>query len=301
MLWLTETNNPATRNLDTLSTTAMLLAMNAEDQQVPRAVAQAIPAIAPVVDAIAEAFAQGGRLVYVGAGTSGRLGVLDASECPPTFSTPLGLVQGIIAGGPPALTQAIEGAEDDGPAGQLAIAAAGISAKDVVVGVSASGSAAFVREALRAAQQVGAYTAAMVCVPPDTETAQALVPFIQQLIAVPVGPEVLQGSTRLKAGTAQKLVLNMLSTLAMVRWGKTYGNVMIDVAPTNQKLRARAVRIVSSVVPCTDAEAQNWLAQAGGRVKVAVVMARLSCTAPMAEAQLAQVGGQLRKLIDLIE
>jgi N-acetylmuramic acid 6-phosphate etherase len=224
-----------------------------------------------VVDAIVHAFNTGGRLFYVGAGTSGRLGVLDASECPPTFNVAPELVQGIIAGGETALRNAVEGAEDDPIAGAKAITTAGIGANDVVVGLSASGGAAYVVSALQTAQHQGATTACVTCVAGSVLATAVTLPII-----VPVGAEVLAGSSRLKAGTAQKLVLNMLSTASMVRWGKTYGNRMVDVKPTNHKLQARAVRLVAELANVSTALAQETLAQALGNVKVSILMLRKS-------------------------
>jgi N-acetylmuramic acid 6-phosphate etherase len=263
----TEQVNPNTQQLDELPTIGVLQAINAEDKTVAFAVEQALPQIVPVVEAAAKAFESGGRLFYVGAGTSGRLGVLDAVECPPTFSVEPTLVQGIIAGGERAICHAVEGAEDDALAGQQAVLIAGITAKDVVVGLSASGGAAFVTAAVGQAQQQGAFTAGITCV-----TGSVLATVVQAPIVIPVGAEVLTGSSRLKAGTAQKMVLNMISTASMVLWGKTYGNLMVDVKPSNQKLRARAVRLVSQIAGVTAQQATNALQVSNGNVKISIIM-----------------------------
>ena len=267
----TEQPNPATENLDELSTIDLLQAINREGQTVAFAVQKATPQIAPVVEAVVKAFNHGGRLFYIGAGTSGRLGVLDASECPPTFSVEPTLVQGIIAGGDFALRNAVEGAEDDPLAGREAIIAANVGANDVVIGLSASGGAAFVVSAMQEAQQRGAVTGCVTCV-----VGSALATIVNFPIVVAVGAEVLAGSSRLKAGTAQKLVLNMISTASMVQWGKTYGNRMVDVKPTNQKLKARAVRLVSEIAGVSVAQATQALAVAGGNVKISIVMLQKS-------------------------
>lgn len=289
---LTEQLNPRTTELDRLSALEIVTAMNAEDASVAAAVAQALPAIARAVDAIVDRLQQGGRLIYVGAGTSGRLGVLDAVECVPTFSVDPGLVIGLIAGGERALTQAVEGAEDQREAGQSDLQAVGMTAHDAVVGVAASGRTPYVLGALAYANTLGAVTIAISC--------NAPAPMLEQAqIAIPVvtGPEVLTGSTRLKAGTAQKMVLNMLSTAAMVRLGKVYGNLMVDVRVTNQKLAERARRIVCRVAGVDEAEAGRLLALTGQEVRPAIVMARRGVSASDARALLAEAGGSLRRVI----
>jgi N-acetylmuramic acid 6-phosphate etherase len=263
----TEQANVASQQLDELETLDLLTIINNEDKAVALAVKKALPQIATVVDAIVASFNQGGRLFYIGAGTSGRLGVLDASECPPTFSVDAQLVQGIIAGGEMALRHAVEGAEDDAEAGKQAIIEAGVRQSDVVVGLSASGGAAFVVNALQQALALGAVTACITCV-----FNSALAKKVQLPIVVEVGAEVLTGSSRLKAGTAQKLVLNMLSTASMVRWGKTYGNLMVDVKPSNQKLQARAVRLIMQIAGVSAEKASQTLEQANGNVKLSVIM-----------------------------
>jgi N-acetylmuramic acid 6-phosphate etherase len=267
--------------------------MNDQDATVPAAVRRAIPQIERAVDEIVARWRRGGRLLYFGAGTSGRLGVLDASECPPTFSSPPEQVQGTIAGGDVALRKAVEGAEDDAQAGALAVRRVGAGARDVVVGLAASGSTPYVLGALGAAREQGAFAVAVVNNPGSALSAAADV-----AIEVEVGPEVVTGSTRLKAGTAQKLVLNMLSTAAMVRSGKVYGNLMVDLTATNAKLRLRAARIVAEVAGITPEEALPLLEQTEFRVKPAIVMAVRKCDAMAATRRLETAGGMLRDALD---
>ena len=289
----TEQANPATENLDGLSTLALLQAINQEDQTVAFAVEKATPQIVPVVEATLKAFNNGGRLFYIGAGTSGRLGVLDASECPPTFSVEPTLVQGLIAGGDYALRNAVEGAEDDPIAGREAIIAANVGANDVVIGLSASGGAAFVVSAMQEARHRGAVTGCVTCV-----VCSALATTVHFPIVVAVGAEVLAGSSRLKAGTAQKLVLNMISTASMVQWGKTYGNRMVDVKPTNQKLQARAVRLVSEIAGVSSAQAEEALALAGGNVKISIVMLQKSLQFQESVDHLKNCGNTLKSVLN---
>lgn len=292
MLTDTERPNPRSAQIDQLSTLEMLQVINAEDATVAGAVGRALPAIAQAVDLIAERLRAGGRLFYVGAGTSGRLGVLDAVECVPTFSTPPEMVQGIVAGGLAALTQPVEGAEDDREAGAALIPERGINARDVVVGIAASGHTPFVLGALQAANAVGAATIAIACNQPAP-----LLEVAQIGIGVVVGPEVIAGSTRLKAGTAQKMILNMLSTGSMIRLGKVYGNLMVDVMVTNQKLAARARRLVMVIAGVDEAEAQRLLDQTGQQAKPAIVMALRGVSAQDARALLDAAGGMLRQVI----
>jgi len=244
------------------------------------------------VQRAAASFRAGGRLLYVGAGTSGRLGVLDAAECPPTFGVPPHLVQGLIAGGSGAMFQAVEGAEDDPDLGASAIIEADVSERDTVVGISASGQAPFVLGALRQAVKRGAATVALTNNRPSEVEAIATV-----TIAPVVGPEILAGSTRLKSGTAQKMVLNMISTGAMIEIGKTYGNLMVDVQATNRKLTARAVRIVRQVTGAGAERAEAALAQAGGSAKVAIVTLQTGVTPDEARQRLAHAGGFLRRAL----
>ena len=291
----TELINDLSNNLDQLSTFEMLAIINQEDAKAVAAVQSVLPNIAAGVDRIADAFRAGGRLIYIGAGTSGRLGVLDASECLPTFGVSPQMVFGIIAGGERALTRAIEGAEDDAAAGVQAIRDADIQSVDVVVGISASGGAPFVRAALAEAKRRGATTVGIANSQNAPLCADADIP-----IEAVVGPEVLQGSTRMKSGTAQKLILNMLSTGAMVRIGKTYGNRMVDVQCSNAKLVKRAQRLVADIGQVSDpAAAQTFLDEAGGSVKTAIVMARRGVDKSAADALLRASDGFLSKVIDL--
>lgn len=289
----TEQANAASEGLDHLSTEACLRLMNQQDQQVTQAVAQAITALVPLVDAVTEAFRRGGRLFYVGAGTSGRLGVLDASECPPTFSVDSDQVQGIIAGGDWALRHAVEGAEDQAELAEQDAARCQWTGNDVVVGLSASGGAQYVCRALALANQMPVLATGCVTSVADS----ALVQLARYPVVVETGAEVLAGSTRLKAGTAQKLVLNMLSTASMVALGKTYGNRMVDLRATNHKLRLRAQRLVCEIAQVTPEHAEWLLQQTDYRVKPAIVMARLGGTVDQADARLAAVQGQLRQVI----
>ncbi len=288
----TERANPASTDLDRLSALEMVKLMNREDAGVARAVAEQATAIAEAIDVVAARLAAGGRLVYAGAGTSGRLGVLDAAECPPTFSADPSQVRGIIAGGTRALTVAVEGAEDSALQGGEDLRAIDIGPKDAVVGITASGTTPYVSGALERAREQGAATIALVC-----NTGSPLAAVADVAIEVVTGPEVLAGSTRLKAGTATKMVLNMLSTGAMVRLGKTYGNLMVDLQATNDKLRTRARRIVAAATGLDDAAAARLLDEAGGEVKTAVVMHALGVPAGQARRRLADAEGRLRQAL----
>ena len=290
---LTERRNPSSTAIDTASSLELVDLMAGEDARVPAAVAAAREPIARTIDLIEAAFRAGGRLFYVGAGTSGRLGVLDASECPPTFGSPPEMVQGIIAGGLPALVKSIEGAEDDLNAGIGAMDERRVGEHDVVVGIAASGTTPFVRAALGRAQALGARTVFLSC----TEPPQVLSDTCDDCITVPVGPEVVTGSTRLKAGPATKLVLNILTTGAMVRLGKTYGNLMVDLQVRNQKLQDRGERIVMEVGQVDRAAARAALEAAGGSVKTAIVMVRTGTTRADAERRLVEAHGRLRVLL----
>jgi N-acetylmuramic acid 6-phosphate etherase len=263
----TERRNRASTNIDRLSTQQIVDLINAEDSLVPAAVANQREQIATAIDLIVERFRKGGRLFYVGAGTSGRLGVLDASECPPTFGVPPSLVQGVIAGGPRALVRAVEGAEDYPEDGTAAIRKKRIRPDDVVVGLAACGMTPFVHGALEQARRIGAATIFVTCAPEAVRHIPA-----QIIINPVVGPEVVTGSTRMKAGTATKLVLNTLTTAAMIRLGKVYGNLMVDLRATNEKLRDRSVRIVVEVTHLSRSRAAGLLARAQGKVKAAIVM-----------------------------
>jgi N-acetylmuramic acid 6-phosphate etherase len=292
----TELQNPATSDIDRVSVTEALTLINQQDQAVPLAVAVAIPAMARLIEAAVPVLAAGGSLVYLGAGTSGRLAVLDAAECPPTFSALPHQVQALIAGGEAAMVNAIEGAEDDGPAGVCDLQAVinQSSVLPVVVGVSASGAAAYVSEALKSAKAAGCVTGSITCNPTGALNGVA---YVDYPVVVDVGPEVIAGSTRMKAGTAQKLLLNMLSTTCMVQLGKTYGNWMIDVRPTNHKLRQRAIRLVTTLGQVNATEAEQLLQQTGGQVKPAVVMARKQCDVMQAANLLAKANQRLRQVI----
>jgi N-acetylmuramic acid 6-phosphate etherase len=267
--------------------------MVAEDHTVPDAVATQREQIASAITAAEATFRGGGRLFYVGAGTSGRLGVLDASECPPTFGTPPEMVQGIIAGGPAALTSAQEGAEDNLEQARIDLAARSVRAGDMVVGIAASGTTPYVRVALTYAREIGARTVIVACSPPPPETLRQA----DIAIVAITGPEVVTGSTRLKAGTATKLILNMITTGAMIRLGKTFGNLMIDLRATNVKLVDRSERIVSEVSSISRQDARDLLARAGGSVKLAIVMHALGVSKDEAQRKLDDGGGVVRRVI----
>jgi N-acetylmuramic acid 6-phosphate etherase len=289
---LTEQLNPASASIDTLSTEEALRIINAEDHKVAGAVEREIPAIARAVDAIVAALERGGRLFYIGAGTSGRLGVLDASEIPPTFSAPPSMMQGIVAGGDAALSRATETTEDDPAIGVRDLLARGFTANDVLVGIAASGRTPYVLGAVAEAHRLGAVTVGISCTP-DSELARA----VEIPITPLVGPEVVAGSTRMKAGTAQKLVLNMLSTGACVRLGFVYGNLMVNVQPKNRKLVDRARRIVGRAAGVSAERAGELLDQSGWSVRTAIVMARAGIGREEAERRLAAAGGRVSKAI----
>lgn len=285
----TEQRNPATTEIDRLSTLEMVRLLNAQDATVAGAVERVLPEIARSIDLIVDRIRRGGRLVYIGAGTSGRLGVLDASECPPTYNTPPELVVGLIAGGDHALRHPVENVEDRPEAGAAALQEIHLTDRDVVVGIAASGRTPFVLGALRYAREAGAATVSVSNVPDAAIGREA-----DLAIAAVTGPEPVTGSTRMKAGTAQKMVLNMLTTGTMVRLGKTYGNLMVDVQPSNAKLRDRAVRIVSEATGLDRDAATARLAQAGNDVKTAIVMELLGVDAGTARERLSRAGGVVR-------
>jgi N-acetylmuramic acid 6-phosphate etherase len=293
VLGATEQRNPATLDVDTRSTAEILAIMNEEDRRVPLAVGEALPQIARAVDEIVNRWRRGGRLFYFGAGTSGRLGVLDASECLPTFSSPPEQVQGFIAGGDTALRRSVEGAEDHPERGAADVARAEVGPHDVVVGIAASGATPYVIGALREAQTRGAFTVGVACNRGAPLSAYADVP-----IEVEVGPEVITGSTRLKAGTAQKLILNMLTTASMICSGKVYGNLMVDLTASNAKLRRRAQRIVREVTGVAEKEAVRLLEATEYRTKPAILMAVAGCSAAEADRRLEAAGGFLRRALD---
>lgn len=287
----TEAQNERTKKIDRCGTVDILRLINEEDKIVPGAVAKEIPAIARAVDAVVHGLKNGGRLFYIGAGTSGRLGILDASECPPTYGTDPALIQGIIAGGPEAILHAAEGAEDEEAAGERAIADKKVGKNDVVVGIAASGRTPYVLAAVREAKRAGAVTVGISC------SEGSLLSLETDIAITPVvGPEAVTGSTRMKAGTAQKLVLNMLSTAAMIRLGKVYGNLMVDMHPSNEKLRDRAERIVMAATESDRDTARNALGKASGNTKTAIAMLLTGKSREEAEILLADAGGQLSRL-----
>jgi N-acetylmuramic acid 6-phosphate etherase len=285
----TEHRNPASRGLDHLPTKAILRLMNQEDRKVAISVGREIPSIARAVDAIVSGIRQGGRLIYVGAGTSGRLAVLDAAECPPTFGVAPAIVQALIAGGRRALTGAVEGAEDSASNAVRDLRAKKLSCNDVVVGIAASGTTPYVLSALAFARKRGATTVAI-----TSNRNAAVARDAQIVIATEVGPEIVTGSTRLKAGTSQKLVLNMLSTAAMVRLGHVYDNLMIDVALTNEKLRQRGLRILTEASGADPSAAEHALRQSGHNLRAALVMLKNGLDAKAARARLSLAKGNLR-------
>ncbi len=288
---LTEQRNPRTQMIDVASSQEIVDLLNAEDATVAAAVHSQRVSLARAIDLVLAAFQAGGRLLYVGAGTSGRLGVLDASECPPTFGSSPSQVVGIIAGGLPALTKSAEGAEDDMSAGRAAVDGAGVDAKDVVIGIAASGTTPYVHAALERARERGARTGIVAC----SEPPKALRDACDVAIVPLVGPEALTGSTRMKAGTATKLVLNTISTGAMIRLGKVYGNLMVDLMAWSEKLVDRGERIVMECGAPDRARARAAIEAAGGSVKVAVVMVRAGVGADEARAKLMAAGGSVRK------
>lgn len=292
---LTEARNPETENIDELATLEILQSINQEDKKVALAIELVLPQIAEAVDWVVESLSGGGRLFYLGAGTSGRMGILDASECPPTFGTPSDLVQGIIAGGEKAVFHAVEGAEDSLTMAAEDLVSRGLSPRDVVVGIAASGRTPYVIGGLKHARKVGCHTVAVVCTP-DSEMQK-----VSELsIAILVGPEVIMGSTRMKAGTAQKLVLNMLTTASMIRMGKVYGNLMVDVQATNKKLVERSKRIVCLATGVSREKAEAAIVKAGGSVKVAVTLLLIGISAVEAQELLVQAGGSVSRALKIV-
>ncbi|OUQ40694.1 N-acetylmuramic acid 6-phosphate etherase [Faecalibacterium sp. An121] len=289
----TERRNPRTMDLDTMTELEIVSAINEEDARVPLAIAKKLPEIAQAAHWAVEAFEQGGRLFYMGAGTSGRLGVLDAAECPPTFGVDPGMVVGLIAGGEKAFLKAIEGAEDSRELGRSDLEAHGLTAKDFVVGIAASGRTPYVLGGLEYAKSVGCRTAAIAC-----NTGSAVGKAADLAIEVEVGPEVLTGSTRMKSGTAQKMILNMISTASMVRIGKAYQNLMVDVMQTNEKLHVRAENIVIDATGVERQEARRAIDAAGGSVKCAITMLLAGCGAEEAARRLEQAHGHVRAAIE---
>lgn len=293
---ITEGRNPDTLDIDRLSTEDMLKKINNEDKKVPIAIEKEIPNIAKAVDIIAEKLKQGGRLIYIGAGTSGRLGILDASECPPTFGVDPEMVQGIIAGGDVAIRRSVEDAEDKEDLGKEDLKKKNLSSKDVVVGIAASGRTPYVLGALRYAKEVGAHTVGISC-NPDSEMKK----IVDIMIAPVVGPEVIMGSTRMKAGTAQKLVLNMLSTGAMIKLGKVYSNLMVDVKATNEKLINRAKRIVKLATDADEKVIEKILKETNYNVKLTILMILTGLNQNKAKELLDRSNGYIAKALMLNE
>lgn len=289
---LSEGRNSNTMDIDLLSTDEILDKINQEDQKVAVVIKQAIPDIALAVDAVVSAFKQGGRLIYIGAGTSGRMGIIDAVECLPTFSVPETMIIGIIAGGEKAIHRAVEGAEDNQALAIEDLQKIEFGSADILVGIAASGRTPYVISALKYANQTGATTVALSCNPDSAIAKEADIE-----ICAAVGPEVLTGSTRMKSGTAQKLVLNMLSTASMIRFGKTYENLMVDVNASNEKLYARAIRIVMQATGCTESVASDALEQAENEAKVAILMILTNTKAPQAILMLKTHSGFLREAV----
>lgn len=288
----TEQRNENSMNIDTMDTIGILHVINEEDRKVADAVGKALPEIAALVDEIHRRMMRGGRLIYIGAGTSGRLGVLDASECPPTYGVEPNLVQGIIAGGFGALLKAKEGAEDDTELAGSDLKEIALNPNDTVIGLAASGRTPYVVGGLDYARTVGAYTGAISCVHGAEISAHADVK-----IEVPVGPEVVTGSTRMKSGTAQKLILNMISTAVMIKYGKVYKNLMVDVQPTNEKLVERAKRIIMQSSGCSYEQAAKYLEESGKNVKIAICMALTGLSCAECETLLSRSGGNISRAI----
>ena len=284
----TEQPNPNSLGIDKKSTLEILKIINKEDKKVPLAIEKQMESIERVVDMVAEAFKKGGRLIYVGAGTSGRLGILDAAECPPTFGTPPEMVQGVIAGGKEALLRAVEWAEDKESEGEKALDLRGINEKDVVIGITASGHAPFVIGAMERARQVGAGVVALSC-----NKNSRIFSHADYRIYIDVEPEIVAGSTRMKSGTAQKLVLNMITTTAMIKLGKVYNNLMVDLVPVNKKLIRRSKRLIMLATGCDEATAGKAFEKSGNRPKTAIVMVLLGISKKKAEKLLQKNEGRI--------
>ena len=294
MKWdkITEKQNPVSERIDQKSTREILEIINNDDTGVADAVAEALPDIQRFIDALIVRFQHGGKLFYIGSGTSGRLGVLDAAECPPTYSTDPEMIQGIIAGGYEALVRSIEGAEDIPDDGAKAVLDYGVTEKDVVLGITASSSTPFVLGSLEKAKKINALTGLLICNEPIK------LPYVDHLLSIIVGPEVITGSTRMKAGTATKLVLNMITTTLMIKLNKTYGNLMVDLKASNKKLWDRGARLVSHLTDLNYDDALELLKSADGEVKTAVVMSKLNIDMKDARKQLRKQQGSLRKTLD---
>jgi N-acetylmuramic acid 6-phosphate etherase len=290
----TESRNERSKQIDKMDTIEILRQINAEDQKVAQAVKEVLPDIEVAVEYVCDSFSRGGRLIYMGAGTSGRLGVLDAVECPPTFSTPPEQVVGLMAGGEKAFVKAVEGAEDNEKLGEEDLKAVGLTEKDTVIGIAASGRTPYVIGALRYARSIGAHTVALSS-NPDARISQVA----GHAIEVIVGPEVLTGSTRMKAGTAHKMILNMISTTAMIRMGKVYENLMVDVKISNYKLQKRAINIIRTITGLSDREAEDLLRRARNEVKTAIVMHLSETGYEEAKGLLEKSNGHVREAITL--
>ena len=289
---LTEQRNPASARIDEVDTAEMLAIINNEDARVAPAVGAQLPAIARAVDATAAALAQGGRLFYLGAGTSGRLGILDASECPPTYGTDPALVQGLIAGGQPAVFSAVEGAEDDRQGAAADLEAKALGPEDIVMGIAASGVTPYVLGGLAYARDLGCTTVFFTCSPAAAAAVEVDIKIVPE-----VGPEVVTGSTRMKAGTATKLVLNMLTTGAMIRLGKTYGNLMVDLQPKNAKLKDRSCRILAALTQLDRDQAEEQLAAAGWDLKLALVLQLCDLEPEEGRRRLKEAGGSVKRVV----
>lgn len=291
----TEKRNPLSYRIDSKSTREILTIINNEDQKVPFAVETAIPQITTIVEDVVASFNNKGRLFYIGAGTSGRLGVLDASECPPTYGVSPSMVQGIIAGGKEALTTSVEWAEDDGQAGVESLKTVNFSSNDVLIGITASGGASFVIEALKYAHSMGAKVGAISC---NKDSSVFSIIDEDHRVFIPVGPEIVTGSTRMKSGTAQKLVLNMITTAAMIRIGKVFNNLMVDLRPVNEKLILRAQRLIQEITGCNEQTSVELFQQSKGNTKLAITMGLFNANKEEAEEMLEKAKGSISRVLE---
>lgn len=290
---LTEQRNPRSFQIDTKSTEEILRIINTEDKTIPTIVEKSIPNLVPLIDCLVSIFQKNGRLFYIGAGTSGRLGVLDASECPPTYGVSPEMVQGFIAGGDTALRKSVENAEDSAEQGIAQLQSANFSSNDMLIGITASGSAPYVIGTMEYARSLGSPVGAISCNPDSLTFSHA-----DYAICIPVGPEIIAGSTRMKAGTAQKLVLNMISTTAMIKLGKVYNNFMIDLVPVNAKLIKRSIRLISEITACTIEKATLYFEQSGKNIRTAIIMASLEIKKSEAESLLNGAKNNINKALE---
>lgn len=290
---LTEQRNPRSFQIDTKSTEEILRIINTEDKTIPTIVEKSIPDLVPLIDCLVSIFQKNGRLFYIGAGTSGRLGVLDASECPPTYGVSPEMVQGFIAGGDTALRKSVENAEDSAEQGIAQLQSANFSSNDMLIGITASGSAPYVIGTMEYARSLGSPVGAISCNPDSLTFSHA-----DYAICIPVGPEIIAGSTRMKAGTAQKLVLNMISTTAMIKLGKVYNNFMIDLVPVNAKLIKRSIRLISEITACTIEKATHYFEQSGKNIRTAIIMASLEIKKSEAESLLSGAKNNINKALE---